>query len=239
LVVLWLAAQPARALERVVLRNGFTLLCNHEQTKGQQVKLYLDASGQNYLEVRASEIVSRAPAPADASAPDKPTATQVSPAKPHSLHQIVAAAGRAHDIDTDLLASVIQEESGGHAHAVSRTGARGLMQLMPATAAELGVRNSFAPAQNVLGGTAYLDRLLKRYHNNLPLALAAYNAGPAAVDRWHGIPPYAETRRYVARVIHDYNQRYEARLRAQRKVAHPAASPHASEVQVASAAGIR
>ncbi len=236
---LLLAAVPAHALEQVVLRNGFTLLCNHEQIEGQQVKLYLDASGQNYLEVRASDIVSRMPAPAAASAPGTPTASPAATAKPRSLHQIVAAAGRAHDIDTDLLASVIEEESGGHAHAVSRTGARGLMQLMPTTAAALGVKNSFAPAQNVQGGTAYLDELLRRYHNNLPLALAAYNAGPAAVDRWHGIPPYAETRRYVARVIHDYNRRYEARLRAQRNAAHPAIQPDAQDMQVASAAGIR
>uniref|UniRef100_A0A7V4XS98 Lytic transglycosylase domain-containing protein n=1 Tax=Acidobacterium capsulatum TaxID=33075 RepID=A0A7V4XS98_9BACT len=236
---LWLAALPAHALEQVVLRNGFTLLCNHEQPEGRQVRLYLDAGGQNYLEVRASDIVSRTPAPATASTPELHTAAQATAAKPRSLRQIVAAAGRAHDIDTDLLASVIEQESGGHAHAVSRAGARGLMQLMPATAARLGVRNSFAPAQNVQGGTAYLDQLLRRYHNNLPLALAAYNAGPAAVDRWHGIPPYAETRQYVARVIHDYNRRYEARLRAARKASRTAPLPDSGEVQVASAAGIR
>jgi soluble lytic murein transglycosylase-like protein len=85
------------------------------------------------------------------------------------------------------------------------------MQLMPRTAAELGVGNTFAPSENVSGGTAYLDGLLKRYHDNLALALAAYNAGPAAVDRWHGIPPYRETQVYVARVIHEFNRRIAAR----------------------------
>jgi soluble lytic murein transglycosylase-like protein len=85
------------------------------------------------------------------------------------------------------------------------------MQLMPGTAAGLGVSDSFAPDQNVNGGTAYLDGLLKRYHDNLALALAAYNAGPAAVDRWHGIPPYRETQLYVARVIHEFNRRIAAR----------------------------
>jgi soluble lytic murein transglycosylase-like protein len=82
---------------------------------------------------------------------------------------------------------------------------------MPGTAAELGVGNAFAPGENVSGGTAYLDGLLKRYHDNLALALAAYNAGPAAVDRWHGIPPYRETQVYVARVIHEFNRRIAAR----------------------------
>jgi soluble lytic murein transglycosylase-like protein len=94
---------------------------------------------------------------------------------------------------------------------VSRAGAQGLMQLMPQTANELGVEDSFAPEQNVRGGTAYLDVLLTRYHDNLALALAAYNAGPAAVDKHHGIPPYAETRAYVARVIHEFNRRVQAR----------------------------
>jgi soluble lytic murein transglycosylase-like protein len=94
---------------------------------------------------------------------------------------------------------------------MSRAGARGLMQLMPATAAELGVEDSFAPEQNVRGGSAYLDALPAEYHDNLAPALAAYNAGPAAVAKYHGIPPYHETRAYVARVIHEFNRRVKAR----------------------------
>ncbi len=123
------------------------------------------------------------------------------------LPVLLNEAGAKHHLDPDLLASVVRAESGGHAHVVSRAGARGLMQLMPGTAADLGVRDSFAPEENVAGGTTYLDALLMYYHDDVALALAAYNAGPAAVDRYQGIPPYAETRRYVARVIHDYNQR--------------------------------
>ena len=120
---------------------------------------------------------------------------------------MLARAGAVHDIDEDLLASVVRAESGGQVRAVSRTGARGLMQLMPGTANEMGVTDSFRPDENIAGGTAYLDELLRRYHDNVALALAAYNAGPAAVDRYHGIPPYHETRAYVARVIREFNRR--------------------------------
>jgi soluble lytic murein transglycosylase-like protein len=130
---------------------------------------------------------------------------------PADLHQILAKAGSEHNLDEDLLASVVKAESGGNVRAVSRTGARGLMQLMPGTANELGVKDSFAPDQNVHGGAAYLDALLTRYHDNMALALAAYNAGPLAVDRYHGIPPYHETQAYVARVIHEFNRRVHAR----------------------------
>jgi soluble lytic murein transglycosylase-like protein len=126
------------------------------------------------------------------------------------MRQMLAQAGARHNIDTDLLASVVQAESGGDARAVSRAGARGLMQLMPQTAMELGVSNSFAPEENIGGGTAYLDEMLTRYGDNMALALAAYNAGPEAVDRYRGIPPYAETRAYVARVIREFNRRKRA-----------------------------
>ena len=85
------------------------------------------------------------------------------------------------------------------------------MQLMPGTASDLGVQDSYKPDQNVRGGSTYLDALLVQYHDNLALALAAYNAGPAAVARYRGIPPYHETRLYVARVIHEFNRRVLAR----------------------------
>jgi soluble lytic murein transglycosylase-like protein len=89
------------------------------------------------------------------------------------------------------------------------------MQLMPATASQMGVQDAFRPAQNIAGGTAYLDELLTRYRDNIVLALAAYNAGPAAVDRYHGVPPYRETKEYVARVIREFNKRKQMALVAQ------------------------
>jgi soluble lytic murein transglycosylase-like protein len=81
------------------------------------------------------------------------------------------------------------------------------MQLMPGTASAMGVEDSFKADENIAGGTAYLDALLIRYHDNVAFALAAYNAGPGAVDRYHGVPPYRETREYVARVIREFNRR--------------------------------
>ena len=123
------------------------------------------------------------------------------------MREMLAHAGVEHRVDADLLASVVRAESGGQVRAVSRTGARGLMQLMPGTATELGVTDAFVPRQNIDGGSAYLDHMLTRYHDDMALALAAYNAGPAAVDRYHGVPPYRETRAYVARVIREFNRR--------------------------------
>ena len=137
-------------------------------------------------------------------------ATHAAEPTPAEMRQLLVNAGNAHNIDEDLLASVIHAESGGHIKAVSHAGARGLMQLMPGTAATLGVTDSFKADQNINGGTAYLDSLLKRYKDNLALALAAYNAGPGAVDRYHGIPPFRETRAYVARVIREFNRRKQA-----------------------------
>jgi soluble lytic murein transglycosylase-like protein len=138
---------------------------------------------------------------------------------------MLTKAGKEHNLDVDLLASLVDAESGGNARAVSRAGAQGLMQLMPSTAAGLGVEDSFKPDQNVRGGSAYLDVLLTRYHDNLALALAAYNAGPAAVDRYRGIPPYPETQAYVARVIHEFNRRVLAREAEAKRAASPGKSP--------------
>lgn len=119
--------------------------------------------------------------------------------------ELVRAAAERHQLEPALLHAVIAQESGYQTGAVSGAGAQGLMQLMPATAARFGVRDSHAPAQNIEAGARYLRLLLNRYQQNLDLALAAYNAGEGAVDA-HGrnIPPYAETRRYVPRVKDRY-----------------------------------
>ena len=210
-------AASARGAERVTLRNGFTMECDHHARAESRVRLYLTAGEDNYIEFAPQEIagVESIPDPPKA-APVKTPAALPSPdsnahLNPADLAEMLARAGREHNIDVDLLARLVKAESAGNARAVSHAGARGLMQLMPGTAANLGVEDSFKPDQNVRGGSTYLDELLTRYHDNLALALAAYNAGPAAVDKYHGIPPYHETRAYVARVIHEFNRRVKAR----------------------------
>jgi soluble lytic murein transglycosylase-like protein len=119
---------------------------------------------------------------------------------PGVLKRIVADNARSTGLSPKLIAAVIATESGGDPAAVSRAGAEGLMQLMPGTAASYGVTNPFDPEENVSGGSRYLRDLLVRYHHHLRLALAAYNAGPGAVDAVHGVPSYPETRAYVSRV---------------------------------------
>jgi hypothetical protein len=203
-------APSTYAAESITLRNGFEMRCDHHAQIEGRVRLFLSPGQGSYIEfppeeVTAVELVPDPPTPPlPAALPSTTPGAKLSPA---DLAEMLAKAGDEHNLDVDLLASLVKAESGGNARAVSRTGARGLMQLMPSTAAGLGVSDSFEPRQNVRGGSAYLDALLIRYHDNMALALAAYNAGPAAVDKYHGIPPYHETQAYVARVIHEFNRR--------------------------------
>ena len=204
----------AFAAERVSLSNGFDMRCDHHAQMGSQIRLYLSAGEDSYIDRRPEEITGFETVPDEPKAPVAPAADKPQPEAKLStadLHEMLAEAGQKHNLDVDLLASLVKSESGGNSKAVSRAGARGLMQLMPKTASEMGVDDSFRPDQNVRGGSMYLDELLTRYHDNLAKALAAYNAGPAAVDKYHGIPPYHETRVYVARVIHEFNRRVLAR----------------------------
>ncbi len=144
-------------------------------------------------------------------------------AKPVDLNEVIREVSRRSRLDADFIASVIRAESGGNANAVSRKGARGLMQLMPGTADQLGVKNSFDAAENVDGGVRYLMQLLQQFNYDVPKALAAYNAGPQRVTQYKGVPPYRETRAYVARIIRDYNRKKLAEMQ-QAKLATARAS---------------
>jgi soluble lytic murein transglycosylase-like protein len=144
--------------------------------------------------------------PAEASRSIRAFLESPSSSSPSSLSspyssQILAAA-KEHQVDPAFIAAVIKVESNGHVYAVSRKGARGLMQLMPATARRLGVKSPFDPRDNIRGGVAYLAELAERFgETNADLILAAYNAGERAVEEHGGVPPYRETRDYVKRVL--------------------------------------
>jgi GNAT superfamily N-acetyltransferase len=137
------------------------------------------------------------PSPGPGVASEAPSSTIRSAALDSHIRQ----AAHRYGVSEQLVTAVIRVESGFNPRAVSPKGARGLMQLMPATASQLGVRDSFDPVENIDGGVRYLRGLMERFENNLPLALAAYNAGEGAVALHGGIPPYRETQQYVTRIL--------------------------------------
>lgn len=200
------------------LRNGFTIRHDRHEVIGDKTRLYI---GSGYIDVATSDIARIEP-------DDTPTPTPISQtqaaAPMKSIDQHLSEASQASGIDRDFLESVIHHESGFNPKAVSPKGARGLMQLMPNTASQLGVKDSFDPGQNIQGGTAYLKQLLELYHGDAQKALAAYNAGPRRVDQYKGVPPYHETRAYVSRIIREYNQKKQAELRSA-KLAKAKAKP--------------
>lgn len=132
---------------------------------------------------------------------------KISPAKENQYDEIIKRASQKHGVDFFLIKSVIKAESLFDTKAVSSAGAKGLMQLMPDTAVEVGVKNVFDAEQNIMGGTKYLKKLMKRFKNNAKSAVAGYNAGPAAVVYYDGVPPFDETIDYVEK-IHDFYKIY-------------------------------
>jgi len=189
-----MAPAPARA-DYVVLRNGSRLNVTGYEIIGDKFRMHL-AGG--FADVSVDEIASIEPE--ETFEPSVEPLTDKTP-----FQRLILAAASRHHLDPDLIHSVIAIESNFNPKAVSPKNARGLMQLMPRTAQLMGVADSFDPEQNIEGGTRYLSDLLKKYKNNLTLALAAYNAGPATVDNYgHRVPPYLETMKYVQRIAKTY-----------------------------------
>lgn len=120
------------------------------------------------------------------------------------IQRLVTQSCEKHNVDPRLVMALIQQESGFNQNAISKTGAQGLMQLMPATAKSMGITNAFNPSQNIEGGVKYLKGLLDRFNGNKILALAAYNAGPNAVNKYNGVPPFKETQNYVRNILKNY-----------------------------------
>ena len=186
--------------ETATLRNGFTIHYQRRELRGEVARLYISESADSFVDVPADDIVE---IETDITPPAAPKAKPQTgrPAHPINLEEALSAASHHYNVSPDLLRSVIRVESGFNPNARSVKGAQGLMQLMPETAARMGVRNAMDPAENLEGGARFLRELLGRYKNDLPLALAAYNAGPERVEQYHGVPPYPETIAYVVRVL--------------------------------------
>ncbi|HWC99817.1 MAG TPA: lytic transglycosylase domain-containing protein [Candidatus Sulfopaludibacter sp.] len=202
LVILSLLSSSCLASEYAVLASGSRLRVDRHEAVGQTVKLY---NGEGYIEMDAAQVRSFEPDDRVAPAPAPPVApvemTEVADGGPIVLSPIELAdvAADRYGLPHWLVREVMHVESGFQANAVSPKGAIGLMQLMPGTAQVLGV-NPKDPAQNADAGARYLRELLDKYDGRLWHALAAYNAGPGAVEKYRGVPPYRETIDYINRI---------------------------------------
>jgi soluble lytic murein transglycosylase-like protein len=214
LLSLLLAALTASAGEYVVLTNGFRIHADSHVADGATVRL---TTSQGVIELQANtvsafETEEYTPPPPPAPVQAAPVAVKVPQAvvdtRTLTPHELITRAAERAGLPPEFVHSVARAESGYHPNAISPKGAIGLMQLMPGTAAGLNV-DPYDPAQNAEGGAMYLRDLLLKYENDphqVSKAVAAYNAGPAAVDRYKGIPPYRETIQYVNRVLKQYEK---------------------------------
>jgi soluble lytic murein transglycosylase-like protein len=204
--VLCLAALPAFAGEYAVLASGFRIHADRHEKAGGVIQLF---NAHGVTELPASEVVrfeTEEYAPPEAGPAPASAAAKSDAAGAPSPEELVRSAAQRAVIPPELVHSVAKAESALRQDAISHKGAIGIMQLMPATAAALSA-DPRDPKQNTEAGAMYLRELLERYDGDVAKALAAYNAGPGAVDKYKGVPPYRETRAYVNRVIRDYKRR--------------------------------
>ncbi len=208
--LIWLSAPAAAdSIKRIVHPDGRVEFTNvksnnpgRASSKNETVFRYKDDNGiVAYSGIRPSvadfEVISFHCYACD---PDSQVDWRTTPLFSGRYETEIKTAAREHDVDPALVRAVIHAESAFNEKAVSPVGAQGLMQLMPGTALEVGVENAMVAADNIRGGVTYLARMLQRFKGDTRLATAAYNAGPGAVSRYGGIPPYAETKAYVERV---------------------------------------
>ncbi len=198
LFVLALAAFAAGArADYFVLRSGARLNVTAYQLVGERYRIQMNGGS---AEISAADVIAIEPEEIFIPAPRMPLIQA-----PYG--DMIQSAARKYSVDADLIFSVIAAESNFNPRAISRRGARGLMQLLPATGTRFGVKDIFDPAQNIDAGTQYLRELMARYQGDLVLTLAAYNAGPGAVQRYGRVPPYNETISYVRAIRKTYAQR--------------------------------
>jgi soluble lytic murein transglycosylase-like protein len=193
LILVSLAATPAARADYAVLRSGTRLHVTSYQRVGDEMRLTIDGGT---VEVAVSDVV--AIQPEEVFAPNPPAT--LAPAVSGRYAKLIRDAAEKHGVDGALIQRVIAAESNFNPRAVSPKDAFGLMQLLPETAERYSVVNMFDPAQNIDAGTRYLKTLLDQYNGNVPLALAAYNAGRETVARYDGVPPFRETQKYVRRI---------------------------------------
>jgi soluble lytic murein transglycosylase-like protein len=197
---------PAIAGEYAILRTGFRLYAERHEPVGEMVRLH---TGSSFTDVPARDIAGyelEEYVPPPPLPPEQAPASPPEGSRPPTPQELLTDAATAHGLRPEFVRSVAAVESAYHTAAISPKGAIGLMQLMPGTARDLGV-DPHDPAENAEGGVRYLKELLLRYSGTrdpVRLALAAYNAGPGAVDRYGNIPPYRETQAYVERVLRKY-----------------------------------
>jgi soluble lytic murein transglycosylase-like protein len=263
--VLVLAQLSLFGAEIANLRNGFTIRFERKEQNGKSTRLYtgtgyLDIASDQIqsFETEEAPVTPELPAVASAVAINKslPTtasqttltaaaATSQPPLPKTAVHnpaaqnidldEVVREASSKNRLDPDFVSSVIKAESNFKTRAVSKKGALGLMQLMPSTAAQLGVVDPFDPRANVEAGTAHLSALLDRYNNDPIKALAAYNAGAHRVKQYNGVPPYRETRAYINKIVRDFNAKKRAQMKAAAaaKTATPAKNVNTKPVKKA------
>ncbi len=204
LVVFVTGLVSSASADIAVMSSGKILYIDRFERSDEDITLFLTGGGE--VTVPSDVVVNIVPNEIVQDQGADPTEVRLLP----HLESVIQPAAAKYGLDPNLVAAVIWAESSGDPNAVSKKGAQGLMQLMPATARELGVGNILDPGQNVEGGSHYLRQMLDEHDGDLSLALAAYNAGPDAVRKYGGVPPYRETRDYVGKVMRVYERAREA-----------------------------